>query len=172
LASTAGKELLAYLVVHNLVRCLIAQAVATCQVDLERVSFKGSVDALRQYSNAISQARNLKLRNQLWEDLLLSLAPDLVPYRPNRIEPRALKRRPKNFGWLTKPRPQFRESFHRNRYRKLKPRNYRDLNQGPFWVHPCPCHPSDSTNPGGIVRLLSNSVSFLSTTPCADNKHA
>src|SRR5207253_10261765 len=52
------KELLAYLVAHNLVRCVIAQAIATHKIDLERVSFKGSVDALRQYSNAISQARN------------------------------------------------------------------------------------------------------------------
>jgi hypothetical protein len=41
----AEKELLAYLIVHNLIRCVIAQAVALHQVDLERVSFKGSVDA-------------------------------------------------------------------------------------------------------------------------------
>src|SRR3954452_8570176 len=79
----AEKELLAYLVAHNLVRCLIAEAVATYKVELERVSFKGSVDALRQYSNAISQARNRKMRTQLWEDLLLNLARDLVPDRPN-----------------------------------------------------------------------------------------
>src|SRR6266576_2196289 len=122
------KELLAYLVAHNLVRCLIAEAVATYHVDLERVSFKGSVDALRQYSSAISQARNHKLRKQLWEDLLLNLARDLVPYRPNRLEPRVLKRRPKNFGWLTKPRSKYRECLHRNRYWKSNPRNLRNLN--------------------------------------------
>ena len=51
----AEKELLAYLVAHNLIRCLIAEAVARYQVDLERVSFKGSVDALRQYSDAIAR---------------------------------------------------------------------------------------------------------------------
>jgi hypothetical protein len=44
----AEKELLAYLVAHNLIRCVIAEAVAVHQVELERVSFKGSVDALRQ----------------------------------------------------------------------------------------------------------------------------
>lgn len=124
----AEKELLAYLVAHNLVRCLIAQAVVTYQVDLERVSFKGSVDALRQYSNAISQARNQKMRTQLWEDLLLNLARDLIPYRPDRLEPRSLKRRPKNFGWLTKPRRKFKECLHRNRYWKSNPRNLRALN--------------------------------------------
>ena len=124
----AEKELLAYLVAHNLVRCLIAEAVATYQVDLERVSFKGSVDALRQYSNAISQARNQKMRAQLWEDLLLNLARDLVPDRPNREEPRAVKRRPKPYPLLNKPRGKFKEIAHRNRHWKNKPRNYRRLN--------------------------------------------
>jgi hypothetical protein len=124
----AEKELLTYLLAHNLIRCVMAQAAATHQVELERVSFKGSLDALRQYSNAISQAPNRKLRNQLWNDLLRNLARDLVPYRPNRLEPRSLKRRPKNFGWLTQSRHKFKESLHRNRYWKANPRNYRALN--------------------------------------------
>jgi hypothetical protein len=122
------KELLIYLLAHNLIRCLMAEAVARYQADLERVSFKGSVDALRQYSAAIASARNRKMRDTLWEDLLLNLMRDRVPYRPYRIEPRALKRRPKNFGWLTKSRRKFKESFHRNRYWKSNPRNYRALN--------------------------------------------
>lgn len=124
----AEKELLAHLVAHNLIRCVMAEAVATYHVELERVSFKGSLDALRQYSNAIGQARNKKMRDQLWRDLLLNLARDLVPHRPDRLEPRALKRRPKNFGWLTKPRRMFRESLHRNRHWKSNPRNLRALN--------------------------------------------
>ena len=78
----AEKELLAYLVAHNLIRCVMAEAVAQYSVDLERISFKGTVDALRQYSAAIAQARNRKLRRQLWEDLLLNLARDLVPTAP------------------------------------------------------------------------------------------
>jgi DDE family transposase len=124
----AQKELLTYLVAHNLVRCLMAKAVATYQVDLERVSFKGSVDALRQYSGAISQARTKKMRDQLWRDLLLNLARDLVPYRPNRHEPRAVKHRPKPHPLLNRPRRSFREIPHRNLYWKNKPRNYRRLN--------------------------------------------
>jgi hypothetical protein len=124
----AEKELLVYLLAHNLIRCLMAESVARHQVDLERISFKGTVDALRQYNAAISSARSQKMRDTLWEDLLLNLARDLVRLRPNRIEPRALKRRPKPFGWLTKHRHQFKESFHRNRYWKSNPRNYRALN--------------------------------------------
>lgn len=124
----AEKELLAYLVAHNLIRCLIAEAVARYQVDLERVSFKGSVDALRQYSDAMAKARNQKMRRQLWEDLLLNLARDLVRHRPNRTEPRALKRRPKPFPLLNQPRHRFKEISHRNRYWKGRPRNFRSLN--------------------------------------------
>ena len=72
----AEKELLAYLVAHNLIRCVMAQAVARYPVELERISFKGSLDALRQYSAAMAQARNPALRRMLWEDLLRNLARD------------------------------------------------------------------------------------------------
>jgi len=124
----AEKELLAYLVAHNLIRCVIAEAVARYAVDVERVSFKGSVDALRQYREAIGKARNRKMRRQLWEDLLLNLARDLVRLRPNRLEPRAVKRRPKPYPLLNQPRRRFKEISHRNRHWKGRPRNYRSLN--------------------------------------------
>jgi hypothetical protein len=124
----AEKELLMFLIGHNVIRCLMAEAVARHQVDLERVSFKGTIDAARQYSAAILEARSRKMRAQLWDDLLLNLARDLVPHRPNRSEPRAVKRRPKPFPLLTKPRHQFKETPHRNRHWKSKPRDYRALN--------------------------------------------
>jgi hypothetical protein len=124
----AEKELLAYLVAHNLIRCVMAAAVAQYAVDLERISFKGTADAVRQYSAAIAQARNRKMRRQLWEDLLLNLARDLVPLRPNRQEPRAVKRRPKPYPLLNQPRRKFVEISHRSRYWKGRPRNFRGLN--------------------------------------------
>lgn len=45
------------------------------------------------------------------------LAADLVPKRPGRREPRAVKRRPKSFPLLTAPRRRYREIPHKNRYR-------------------------------------------------------
>lgn len=124
----AEKELLAYLVAHNLIRCVMAEAVARYEVTLERISFKGTVDALRQYSAAMERARNRKRRRQLWEDLLLNLARDLVRHRPNRLEPRAVKRRPKPYPLLNSPRRCFKEISHRSRYWKGHPRNSRGLN--------------------------------------------
>ena len=118
----ARKEMFAFLIAHNLTRCVMAEAASLYDADLERMSFKGTLDALRQYSCAISAARNQKIRKQLWEDLLLNLVRDQVPLRPNRTEPRALKRRPKPYPLLNKPRRKFKEIPHRTRYWKGNPR--------------------------------------------------
>ncbi|MCL4177083.1 MAG: hypothetical protein KJ072_04970 [Verrucomicrobia bacterium] len=122
------KEFMAFLIAHNLIRCVMAEAASLHAVPLERISFKGTLDAVRQFSNAIAQARNRKMRRQLWEDLLLTLARDLVPDRPGRQEPGALKRRLKCYPRLTKPRRRHREIRHRNKYRKGKRRNLRAPN--------------------------------------------
>ena len=124
----ARKEVLAYLIAHNLVRCVMTEAAQVHDAALDRISFKGTLDTLRQYSAAIRQARSRQLRHQLWRDLLVNLVRDTVPWRPNRREPRALKRRPKPYPVLNQPRRKFVEISHRSRYWKGRPRNYRALN--------------------------------------------
>lgn len=112
------RELEMYLTGYNFIRCLMAEAAALHQQPLERISFKGAVDALRQYSPLISQASSRRKQNRLIEDLLRILALDLVPERPGRREPRAVKRRPKPYPLLSKPRKRFKEIRHQSRYRK------------------------------------------------------
>lgn len=112
----AEKELLAYLISYNLVRCIMAEAVARYQADLERISFKGTVDAMRRYSAALAEARSKQMRETLWDDLLVNLIRDRLPDRPDRQEPRAVKRRPKPYPLLTRPRRKYKEIFHRNNY--------------------------------------------------------
>lgn len=124
----ARKELLAGLIAHNLIRCVMAEAARVCQAELERVSFKGTVDALRQYSVALGRARTRKMKQTLWQDLLDTLARDRVPLRPNRCEPRAVKRRPKPYPLLNRPRRKFVELPHRNCRWKGGPSKYRGLN--------------------------------------------
>jgi len=124
----AHKEVLGYLIAHNLVRCVMAEAALVHDAALDRLSFKGTLDALRQYSAAIARALSRKLRRALWQDLLVNLVRDQVPWRPHRREPRALKRRPKQYPLLTRPRRKFVEVQHRGRYWKARPRNYRALN--------------------------------------------
>jgi hypothetical protein len=116
----AEKEALAYLVAHNLIRCVMTEASANYQVALERLSFKGTVDALRQFTQAITQARNQRMRQQLWEDLLWHIARDQLPLRPGRREPRAVKHRPKPFPLLTRPRHLFKDRIGYSKWLRLK----------------------------------------------------
>jgi len=112
----AEKELLAYLVAYNLIRCLMAQAVAQAGVAMERLSFKGTVDAVRPFGPAFHGARSKAQRQHIWKELVRTITRDLVPLRPNRQEPRAVKRRPKAYQLLNKPRHLFKEVPHRCRY--------------------------------------------------------
>lgn len=112
------KELYTRLIAHNLIRCLAAQAATEQGVALERISFKGSLDALRQFSHAMAQARTKKKRRQLWAQLLDTLAADLVPERPGRREPRAVKRKKNKYPRLDSPRRKFRDHPKRNVRRK------------------------------------------------------
>jgi hypothetical protein len=103
------KEIYAHLLVHNLVRWTMARAAREHSASLERLSFKGSLDALRQFTQAMSQAHSKKKRQQLWSELLWTLATDLVPERPERREPRAVKRGRNKYPRLSAPRHEFRD---------------------------------------------------------------
>src|SRR5271166_4943728 len=71
------------------------------------------------FADAIYAAhRKPRKQAQLFDALLRTIASDLVPLRPQRSEPRARKRRPKNYQLLTKPRKEMRIAPHRN-----KPKN-------------------------------------------------
>lgn len=112
------KELEMFFIAYNLIRALVVEAAATHDLPLDPLSFKGTVDAVRQFSMAMAQARSKKKQNRLIARLLEVIALDRVPDRPERIEPRALKRRPKNYQLLNRPRAVMKESPHRGRYRK------------------------------------------------------
>jgi len=108
------REVYAHLIAHNLIRYTMAQAATQQTVPLERISFKGTLDALRQFTHAMSQARTNKKRRQLWTKLLATLAADLVPERPDRREPRAVKRKKNKYPRLDAPRHKFRDRPKRN----------------------------------------------------------
>lgn len=112
------KELEMFFIAYNLVRCLMLRAATDHQADLQRLSFKGTVDAIRQFAAALAQARSRKKQREVIHELYRTIAADSVPDRPGRREPRAVKRRPNPCQYLTKPRHLFRDSQHRNRYWK------------------------------------------------------
>jgi hypothetical protein len=94
------------------------------RVCLERLSFKGTLDTLRHFAEVV-QAANGRPRKQaqLLDGMLEIIAADQIPDRPNRSEPRAKKRRPKNYHLLTKPRHQMGNLPHRNRPGQRRPKS-------------------------------------------------
>ena len=83
---------------------------------LAEIEKKGTADALRHWSGSLEALRGQPRKQKAMLDAMLELiAKDLVPLRPNREEPRARKRRPKNYHLLTKPRYEMLIRGHRNR---------------------------------------------------------
>ncbi len=110
------REIRFHFLVHNLIRRLMLEAARRHHVPLERVSFAGSLAAARRFSEALLQTKSHACRRRLETDLFRILADDLVPHRPGRREPRAVKRRPKPYPRLMCNRHKFREIQHQNRY--------------------------------------------------------
>jgi hypothetical protein len=115
------KEVYMYSIAYNLIRAIMVEAAMQAGAQITRLSFAGAASAVREWSAITAREKSMKRRRTLYEKMLHSIAADLVPYRPNRTEPRAKKRRPKCYPHLTKPRHQYQEIRHRNRYTKLTP---------------------------------------------------
>lgn len=112
------KELYMHLIAYNLIRGLILQAAHAHGLSPERLSFKGTTSTVRQWAPLMAAASSEEQRKTMHTALRDAIARDPLPLRPNRTEPRAVKRRPKNYQRLTKPRRQFAECLHRNRHTK------------------------------------------------------
>jgi len=112
------KEIIMHLIVNNCIRCLMLEAAQEKGHNVREVSFKGSIQALRQWEPHLNQGYiNKQKRHRLMQLLYESIAGKIVANRTGRAEPRAVKRRPKNYQLLTVPRHEMVEIKHRNRYR-------------------------------------------------------
>lgn len=102
------KEIAMHLVVYNLICLLMWHAAVEHGRDLRRLSFTGTLHRLRAAATLWILVDNPQRGASLIRYLLESIADDRVPYRPNRVEPRRLKRRPKPYDLLNRPRHEFR----------------------------------------------------------------
>ncbi len=116
------KEILMHLIVYNCIRLLMLNAAKERNVSQRRISFKASVQALRQWEPMLNR-RDLKARERRRLMVLLreAIAATIVLSRPGRKEPRCLKRRKKNFQLMTSPRHEMREVPHRGQKRANRP---------------------------------------------------
>ncbi|MBC8097215.1 MAG: IS4 family transposase [Akkermansiaceae bacterium] len=111
------KELCMFLTAHNVLRCLMAQAAAQAQLKPERISFKGTLDGLRQCSIAMTQAKSKAVRKAVWQQFISGLGDNPVPERPGRSEPRAVKHIYK-YEKLNKHRRRYKDRPSRNQRRR------------------------------------------------------
>lgn len=112
------KEFSMHLIAYNLVRAFMLEAAQQYAQDPLRLSFAGAIATLRQWAPMFPALRTTRQRRDALRTCLRCIAQDLLSHRPDRVEPRARKRRPKNYQLLNKPRRQFKEIQHRNRYTK------------------------------------------------------
>jgi len=92
------KELLVFVFVYNLLRVVILQAAQRQRVQPHRLSF---IDAMRWLQPPKPACSLL--------DLIVN------PERPNRVEPRVIKRRKKQYPWMTRPRAELRKRLKKRR---------------------------------------------------------
>jgi hypothetical protein len=118
------RQIAMFAIAYNLLRALMQDAANAYRADLSRISFKGTADRLHEWCASCAQDLLRPSRfPKLYADLIFLIARDLVPLRPDRSEPRALKRRPKPYSFLTKPRHKMRVPPHRGRPNRQKPRS-------------------------------------------------
>jgi putative transposase len=102
------KELCMHLVAYNLIRATIAEAARYCGMLPRELSFKGSLQTLQAFRVEGLLAKPTAETIAL---LLSVLASHRVGDRPNRIEPRVVKRRRKPYKHLPAPRQLVRRSL-------------------------------------------------------------
>ena len=96
----AVKEIWVYLLAYNLIRMMMAEAAQHTHRLPRQLSFKHAV----QICIALPHHRDLMLHEDKRELLFELIAQQRVGDRPDRIEPRAVKRRPKPYPLLMQPR--------------------------------------------------------------------
>jgi len=105
------KEIYMHLVAYNLIRALMWQAAQEHDRPLHRLSFAGTVQRFNVVAPYLDLFCGTAKAVMLYRLLLKWIAGDLLPYRPNRIEPRAVKRRPKEYALLNRPRQEMRKAL-------------------------------------------------------------
>ena len=97
------KEIAVHLLAYNLVRAVMAQAAFFGHVLPWQLSFKAALQMVRAFEENLRHAPHGKLATRR-AYLLAGIARLRLPHRPGRVEPRAVKRRPKPYPRLTRPR--------------------------------------------------------------------
>ncbi len=105
--SMVEKEMWVYFLAYNLIRLLMAQSALLADVLPRQLSFKHTVQLWLTWGQQ-TQAVGIQADEEL---LFILIAQKKVGNRPGRVEPRAVKQRPKPFPLLMEKREQAREKI-------------------------------------------------------------
>jgi hypothetical protein len=108
------RELWVYLLAYNLIRLIMVQAALLANVVPRQLSFKHTLQLWIAWVDQIPVQGSEDKR----KTFLILIAQQQVGKRNGRIEPRALKRRPKPFPLLTQPREEAREQVKKHGHPK------------------------------------------------------
>jgi hypothetical protein len=101
------KEIWTCLLAYNLVRKTMLQSAQAADISPRELSFTAAMQTIAASLGTLACADE-ELATRLIAAQLASLAEQTVGNRPNRVEPRAVKRRPQPLALLTKPRDEAR----------------------------------------------------------------
>jgi hypothetical protein len=111
------KEVAAHLLAYNLVRAVMAQAAYLYGLLPRQLSFKATLQLINAFEQALRHGAWASPLRDAHVHLLAGVACRKLPHRPDRVEPRAIKRRPRQNWLLTKPRRLVRERLYRQKER-------------------------------------------------------
>ena len=95
------KEIWMHMLGYNLARSIMQQACALTDLPVEEASFKGSLSIITAMADTLGTRQ---LTPEMYERMLRGIAQARLRRRPNRSEPRAIKRRKKDYPMLTRKR--------------------------------------------------------------------
>ena len=101
------KEMYIYFLAYNLIRLVMAEAAVQSGQIPRQLSFKHTLQIWLIWCEQVAVTRD----NTNVALLLILIASRQVGNRPNRVEPRAVKRRSKPYALLTRPRYEVREEL-------------------------------------------------------------
>ena len=100
------KEIWTHVLAYNLIRTVMAQAASHYEVLPRTISFKGTLQILEAFQPLIAfqGIRTSSALSLLYEQMLEAIVTHRVADRPDRFEPRRIKRRHKHYVPLSVPR--------------------------------------------------------------------
>jgi hypothetical protein len=102
------KEIWMHALAYNLIRGVMAAAAEAHEKTPRQISFAGTLQTMEAFRDKLSAACE-EDRPRLIDVMLEAIAAHEVGDRPGRVEPRAIKRRPKPHDLLTEPRTEARK---------------------------------------------------------------